>query len=205
MLFCYGISVLVGGVSHQYFTSLEMLNSRPFQLAWSVCVGTVTLAGGFIGSVGSQIARRSQASKVRSFHVIAVPEWFWIAWGVTLTAIVFGGGLSMKRPAADIFIAGVTQTPPTVYMSVAVISNLKGWEKVSVARVTLLVGAFLNAPLLPLYPLLVYQKLDLGVVNAILHCWLAIAWGFQAFSLRSFAQQFPSSRREYKYSSLKQA
>merc|ERR1712038_2066326 len=46
------------------------------------------------------------------------------------------------------------------------------------------VGFILNAPLLPSYPCLVqYTNLSLGVVNALLHTNLTLAWGMQTWSV----------------------
>jgi hypothetical protein len=63
---------------------------------------------------------------------------------------------SPQRPAADIFLAGVTQTPPTVYVvAVALLgrwpSALTGGGSVN-WRAALVAGFSLNAPLIFLYP-----------------------------------------------------
>ena len=54
---------------------------------------------------------------------------------------------------------------------------------------SLWVAFFLNAPLLPLYPVLVKQGYELGIVNAILHSVLTLAWGLQFLSLNKFCRQ----------------
>ena len=93
----------------------------------------------------------------------------------------------MERPAADIFLAGITQTPPTVYTIVAMASANWGphskWPSIYLA-----IGSFLNAPLLPLYGILVRYGLPLGVVNTILHTNLLVAWGMQAKGYVGFAE-----------------
>ena len=114
----YAISVTAGGISHQFFNSLDKMNTLTFRLMWSVVVGTVTAAGGFIGSIGSAFAKMARGSEDKRFKVVVVPSWWWAVWSVFLTSLVFGGVLSMERPAADIFLAGVTQTAPTCYMVV---------------------------------------------------------------------------------------
>merc|ERR550539_461987 len=51
-------------------------------------------------------------------------------------------------------------------------------------RILYYIGFMLNAPLLPSYPCLVqYTNLSLGVVNALLHTNLTLAWGMQAWSI----------------------
>jgi len=51
------------------------------------------------------------------------------------------------------------------------------------------IGFVLNVPLLPSYPCFVqYTSLSLGMVNAILHTNLTLAWGMQAWGMRHFCQ-----------------
>ena len=51
-------------------------------------------------------------------------------------------------------------------------------------------GFILNAPLLPLYPILVqYTTWSLGCINTLLHTWLLIAWTCQGMSLRQIGVQ----------------
>ena len=46
------------------------------------------------------------------------------------------------------------------------------------------IGFIGNAPLLPLYPLLVqYTNLTLAGINTLLHTWLLVMWGLQGMSL----------------------
>ena len=59
LLLFYALSVIVGGISHQSFDSLSSLNTPTFRIMWSVCVGSVTAAGGYIGSIGSALAHMS--------------------------------------------------------------------------------------------------------------------------------------------------
>jgi hypothetical protein len=195
LLTCMCISVTVGGMCHQFFTGgVPSLNRLDFRILWSVCVGTVTMAGGYIGSCGSHLSRlsRDQFKHNKRFHVFVVPDWFWVLWGVSLTALCVAGGMSMKRPAADIFIAGITQTPPSIYIFVVAISNT--WHPSVVhAKRMLWIAFFFNAPLLPLYPVLVMIQQDngltLGFVNATLHFWLCLAWGMQFIALNKFCRQ----------------
>ena len=55
----------------------------------------------------------------------------------------------------------------------------------------LMIGFYFNAPLLPLYPYLVSTlKYEIGVINLILHSWLAFSWGLQFWGLRNFCKVF---------------
>jgi hypothetical protein len=107
------------------------------------------------------------------------------------TAVVIGGGFSFQRPACDIFIAGITQFPSTFYLMYiftfglsASMPTVQRW-----ARIVGVIGFILNAPLLPMYPLLVqYTDWTLGSVNTLLHTWLLVAWSMQGIALRHVGQ-----------------
>mmetsp|Transcript_36201 Transcript_36201/g.84657 ORF Transcript_36201/g.84657 Transcript_36201/m.84657 type:complete len:206 (+) Transcript_36201:251-868(+) len=78
MVACYLTSVLVGGFAHHKLHSISSLNSLSFRAAWIVCVGTVTSAAGFIGSIGSAIHREyplALAGAPPKFSVPKVPDW----------------------------------------------------------------------------------------------------------------------------------
>ena len=179
LLACYMMSVMAGGIAHQFYTTLEQRNTTSFRILWTVCVGTVTAASSFMGPIGSELAKNCQVGLVPF-----VPEWFWWAYGLCATGVCVYGGLSFQRPACDIFIAGITQFPSTFY----VMSNLwLGLPTSSIPRSTRLVGIvgfILNAPLLPLYPLLVqYTDWSLASINTLLHMWLLSAWSLQGLTL----------------------
>eukprot|EP00521_Asterionellopsis_glacialis_P014876 CAMPEP_0195303780 /NCGR_PEP_ID=MMETSP0707-20130614/33359_1 /TAXON_ID=33640 /ORGANISM="Asterionellopsis glacialis, Strain CCMP134" /LENGTH=340 /DNA_ID=CAMNT_0040367425 /DNA_START=278 /DNA_END=1297 /DNA_ORIENTATION=+ len=203
LLSMYMISVLAGGYSHQNFTTLESRNTWTFRFLWTVCVGTVTAAGGFMGLCGSEVARASallaqQESNKNNNHnhgilVPVIPDSFWIAFGAVLSAFCAYGGISYQRPACDIFIAGTTQFPPTAYIMGIV--ALRNWNhppanssatKATPTTTSMVsmtyqamchIGFILNAPLLPMYPLLVqYTDWSLASVNTLLHSWLLVAW-----------------------------
>jgi hypothetical protein len=109
------------------------------------------------------------------------------------------GYMSFKRPACDIFIAGITQFPTTFYCLLAL--GLRKWptssspssneEKSSPIghvrlpyRIMFYIGFIGNAPLLPMYPVLVqYSGMSLAGINTLLHFWLMIMWGMQGISL----------------------
>lgn len=183
LLACYMLSVLAGGVAHQFYTTLEMRNTWHFRALWTVCVGLVCFASTFMGSIGAEIVRHDH---VRDLTTIpCVPEWFWVAFGTFTTGVCVAGGISFQRPACDIFIAGITQFPSTFYMMVILTFGLPTHPLPKWARVLGVTGFILNAPLLPMYPLLVqYTNLSLAAVNTLLHTWLLTAWGLQGLALR---------------------
>lgn len=159
-----------------------------------------------MGACGSEICKRMQ-HRNRSedecaviFRLVHVHDVLWVIYGGYLTWVCVMGGISYKRPACDIFVAGTSQFIPTVYCIMAVCSvrwKESGQNAVLVKAIRRLfrcmfyVGFALNAPLLPSYPCFIqYTSLSLGVVNAILHLNLTLAWGMQALSLRHFCQAF---------------
>jgi hypothetical protein len=126
-------------------------------------------------------------------HIPTIPDSCWILYGLYMTCYCMAGGISCFRPAADIFLAGVTQFVPTFYCEIVLGSRL--WKDgdygpssaLTIPRSTRFIyylGFILNAPLLPLYPYLIHHtNLSLGAVNALLHLNLTISWGMQAVSL----------------------
>mmetsp|Transcript_8949 Transcript_8949/g.13007 ORF Transcript_8949/g.13007 Transcript_8949/m.13007 type:complete len:331 (+) Transcript_8949:90-1082(+) len=179
LLICYAISVAAGGLAHHFFLTLESRNSLIFRFLWTICVGTVTAAGGFMGACASEIARKSNGPYI--------PEWFWIGFGGFTTAICIWGFMSFQRPACDIFIAGITQFPPTAYL--CYLSLLKLGNKISWnCRSACVFGFLLNVPLLPMYSLLLkYTNWSLAQVNTLLHCWLCISWTIQGVALKYYS------------------
>lgn len=122
MLACYSISVSCGGFAHHNFLTIDSLNTKYFQAVWFLCVGSVTLAGGFIGAIGTELAKSLHGMNSR-FNIPILPNYFWFCWGIFHTSVCFMGGLSYKRPACDIFIAGTTQTLPTFYTCLVLLSR----------------------------------------------------------------------------------
>lgn len=169
LLLVYALSVTAGGLAHQFFCTLESRNALSFRLLWTLCIGSVTGASGFMGTIASDL------------DGARVPHAVWKAFGVTSTLICALGGMSYQRPACDTFIAGTTQTLSTFY-TMAVLS-----QQTYVSRWVRAMGMFgfiFNAPLLPMYPLLIrYTDWSLARVNTLLHGWLLVAWGLQGLSL----------------------
>ena len=66
--------------------------------------------------------------------VNSVPDIVWAVWSVTLTLVVCAGGMSMERPAADIFIAGLTQAVPTAAVAMGALAYQKAGHTSVVSR-----------------------------------------------------------------------
>jgi len=196
LLLCYVASVIAGAVSHQWYTELEQRNTWHFRCLWTVCVGTVAVASTFMGCVGSELARVFQKQSTRWMPV--VPDSFWVAFGVGTTVLCAAGYFSYQRPACDIFIAGITQFPSSFYNVYMLVLALR--DSTYVLRKWQLVGGLCfvsNAPLLPLYPLLVqYTDWSLASVNTFLHSWLLISWTAQALTMRHLGHAVGQSQRQ---------
>lgn len=201
LLATYMISVLAGGVAHQFYTTIESQNSLSFRLIWTVCVGAVAAASGFMGPTATELlcldhhsvdvvihhsgSTLSKNSKPSLLMLPIIPDWFWRAYAVCVTSIVIAGGFSFQRPACDIFVVGITQFPSTFYMMLILFASLQKCEMTNRMRVAGCCGFILNAPLLPMYPILVqYTDWNLGSINTLLHSWLLVAWTLQGWTLR---------------------
>ena len=211
LLIMYATSTLAGGYAHQFYTSLDMMNTLSFRVLWTICVGSVCAAGGVMGSIGSEICCRFRADMSKGEAMIkipVVPGWFWICWSAFTTALCASGSISFKRPACDIFIAGITQVVPTAYC--VGLLFFRRWSddggdkgvimqpKVSAVkkpyRLIFYAGFLGNTPLLPMYPLMVqYTDWSLGTINTLLHTGLTLSWGMQAWSLRHLSQALNAS------------
>lgn len=195
LLLCYMLSVAAGGLAHQFYTTLESRNTASFRFLWTLCVGTVTAASGFMGIIGTELVRKDRQDACKQSWLPVIPEIFWVAYGVAASAIVVCGGLSHQRPACDIFIAGISQSPSTAYVMIVLSSGLPVHKVKKWARVGGCIGFIMNAPLLPLYPLLVqYTSMSLAAVNTLLHTWLCIAWSLQGLALRHVGQCLEESK-----------
>lgn len=190
LLLCYAVSVTAGGWTHQYYTTLDDQNTLKFRLLWTLCVGTVTAAGGFMGLCATEVS-----SNFASQVVPRIPQALWVGFGVGTTLVCTLGGISFQRPACDIFVAGTTQAPPTFFLMGVVACTMMGRSSARpsscpikfVYKVVGLVGFILNAPLLPSYSLLIqYTDWSEAVVNTLLHSVLLVSWTMQALSLRHF-------------------
>lgn len=193
LLMCYAISTLAGGWAHQHFTSVASLNTIGFRVYWCICVGNVSFASCYMGLIGREVQRYFGVKGA----IPMGPWWFWPVYGSYMAVACFLGYISFKRPACDIFIAGITQFPSTFYCIGAL--GLRKWPSPKTAnlssdspidlvrlpyRMMFHVGFIGNAPLLPMYPLLVqYSGMSSAGINTLLHSWLMVMWGMQGISL----------------------
>ena len=199
LLLGYATSVICGAIAHQFYPTREDRNTWHFRLLWTVCVGKVVFASLSMGCIGSEIARQCHFQH-QMYHAIpgnlfVCPELFWVAFGLCTTVMCIFGFFSYQRPACDLFIAGITQFPSSFYL-IAIL-----WKQESPyirpAYQYMGMAAFiLNAPLLPLYPLLVqYTSWTLAGVNTFLHTWLWTTWSMQAVSLRHVQRAIAQSEQ----------
>jgi len=76
-VFLYSISVLSGGFAHQHYHTIESLNTSSFRVIWFICVGTVAMAGGPIGALGSNLAKSFDKLNVESYFRMPIfPNYF---------------------------------------------------------------------------------------------------------------------------------
>ena len=75
LLLCYGLSTLAGGLAHQYFTSLQLLNTMNFQWLWTVCVGNVAFASGYMGLIGREVQRIFGVKNGKGVEVVPLGPW----------------------------------------------------------------------------------------------------------------------------------
>jgi hypothetical protein len=211
LLASYMLSVAAGGLAHQFYTTVASQNTIQFRLLWTVCVGAVAIASGFMGAAATSLScldhphdscnvrcvvllpKRTMCDQPTEEHGTVwkfpiIPEAFWFAYAIGVVAIVIAGGFSFQRPACDIFVVGITQCPSTLYMMLLLYKGISSQKYTTMCYGMRMMGCFgfiLNAPLLPLYPILVqYTDWSLGAINTFLHTWLLVAWTCQGLALR---------------------
>jgi len=195
LLLCYANSVFWGGLGHSFYVTLQLRQTWHFRLVWTVCVGCVAAAGGFMGATASFILKASMektkmetqppySTRIMMTNMVMISPWCWAGVGVTTTLATVGGYFSFQRPACDIFVAGTSQFPSTVYMLVVLTWGVPAslpWAM----RLRGMLGFILMSLTLPTYPLAVqYSGLSMGIINLLLHTCLMTAWTLQGWTLR---------------------
>lgn len=182
----YAISTTAGALAHQNYPDRESRNTWHFRLLWTVCVGSVTFASQPMGCIAAEVSKQFQPHT--SANLPQIPELLWRCFAITTTAVCAMGWFSYHRPACDIFIAGQTQTPTSFFL-MFVLWKIKSDPNMAAyihpRYLWMAIISFVaNAPLLPVYPLLVqYTDMSLAQVNSFLHSYLLVSWSIQAISL----------------------
>merc|ERR1719265_1768910 len=120
-------------------------------------------------SLGSSWLHSLSTVAARAASAITLPDKACMAWGVALASIAALGGFSCSRPACDIFIAGTSQTFPTFFL----ILSLLSWQPLAPEVRLCSIGLLTNCPLVFLYPWFVQKSgLALGTINvSYMACW----------------------------------
>lgn len=163
-------SVLFGGIAHQTQLAPHALVDTPviFRTLWMLCVGSVTLAVVPIGICATKLHhwynfQRRQLILLPKQHQrsplsvnasgatgvlrdLLVPEWIWVFYGFLITYALHLGYFSFQRPAADIFVVGAMQTPPTAYL-LFVVLLVRHWSEKQQEELSME-----NPPLPPITP-----------------------------------------------------
>ena len=187
LLLCYANSVVWGGIGHQFYVTLDMRHTWHFRLLWTLTVGCVAAAGGVMGAVASLLvvvvaAHNNHPNNHRNNHLPVISPWFWAGIGMSTTTATVLGYFSFQRPACDIFVAGTSQFPSTVYMMAVILSSCGTTTR---HRMCGMIGFGLMSLTLPSYTLAVqYSDLSMGVINLLLHVCLLTAWTLQGWTLR---------------------
>ena len=204
MLFLYSVSTGSGAIAHQFFLTVESRNTVAFRLLWIVCVGNVYLAAAPMGMIASQCLRIFQSRSNCSPLLKTMPylrKSYWLAYGITGAFAFAKGFISYQRPAADIFIAGVTQTPCTFYiMAFLYLVELPGITNFK--KTYGLIGFILNAYLFPAYTFLVDSMgWSMAMINTFLHVNLCISWSLQGLILQRLVKSLVEEETESEKSS----
>lgn len=196
LLWSYASSVFFGGWCHQFYTHMDSRNTWHFRLFWSLCVGSVTAGLAFMGSIATEMVRRDET--MLCAFLPALPGWFWFGTGATVSCLMALGQFSFQRPACDIFVAGVSQSPSTFYIMAMLLYGLPTFQIRQQTRYFGLVAFAMMSLTLPVYPLVItYTNLSLGTVNGLLHLWLCCTWSLQALTLRSIVMAIDSSVKKH--------
>ncbi|GMI56964.1 hypothetical protein ScalyP_jg12118 [Parmales sp. scaly parma] len=196
LLLCYASSVFFGAICHQNYNSFNStnpsnLNTLSFRFFWTLCVASVSCAGGYIGSTATILQKQwEQTGETVFFHSMQFPSVsFWRFYSAIAVIVTIFGFFSMCRPACDIFLAGVTHTLPFFVLVYVGIGGLLGRKKKPIwPFAVLFYGCLGNSPLLWLYPFMVHNtSLSLGHINGLLHLSLFTSWGAQMISLMHFS------------------
>lgn len=135
LLLMYMLSVIAGGIAHQYFLTIDDQNTTTFRIIWTICVGFVAAASGLMGMIGTEYLRQNrnreqllsrnlfdngkqqpQQLPLLTTSRYIIPDAFWIGYAICTTMTVVLGYFSYQSQAGDLFLVGITQFPSTFYL-----------------------------------------------------------------------------------------
>ncbi|KAH9254901.1 hypothetical protein BASA81_007151 [Batrachochytrium salamandrivorans] len=162
----------MGGICHHLLP--QQIHTWYWRLCWRMCVGAVAASGGALGVCGSELMQP---------RVLKAPTYVWVAYGAFYLGVTWLGFFSMKNPACDLFLTGVSQSIPTLYVAVALVTREYSSPKHRSMAKFLLAGLLCNIALLPGYDVLNYLGARDGI-NNISSTHSCISWSCQgvAFS-----------------------
>lgn len=171
----FALSTFTGGICHHLIP--YSINTWYWRLMWRICVGSVAASGGALGLCGSEMMPHEN---------LKAPAYFWYTYGGFFLGVTWLGYFSMRNPACDLFLTGVSQAGPTIYLACAVLLRKpRNARDIQVVQF-LYAGLLSNIILLPGYDLINYLQWRDGVCNAFLHTFLCVSWSCQGVALRHF-------------------
>mmetsp|Transcript_1881 Transcript_1881/g.4348 ORF Transcript_1881/g.4348 Transcript_1881/m.4348 type:complete len:291 (-) Transcript_1881:195-1067(-) len=184
LMLAYSIPTLLGGMVHQAagHWGVEALNSGLLGWGWVFTSAMVGLQGG----VMLFIARGYLVNQTRlRFPLLVLSNEACWAHTVLVVLGVLAGVFRCTRPAADIFLLGVTQAWPVMYVMAALASGTTACSFTS----AWCAGSFaLLSPTILIYPLLVDAGFVVGHINCFLHAVIFVAWFGQGLGVLRVAE-----------------
>jgi len=161
---------------------VEALNSGLLGWGWVFTSAMVGLQGG----VMLFIARGYLVNQTRlRFPLLVLSNEACWAHTVLVVLGVLAGVFRCTRPAADIFLLGVTQAWPVMYVMAALASGTTACSFTS----AWCAGSFaLLSPTILIYPLLVDAGFVVGHINCFLHAVIFVAWFGQGLGVLRVAE-----------------
>jgi hypothetical protein len=190
LLCAYALQLFLGGVAHQrHDGTAASLSGAGFRALWTAVVGLVVSASADVVAVANAVAAAAPPAAGAPLAALAarvrVGDRTARSFANALAALAALGAFSFSRPAADVFAAGVTQTPATAYLFLALAARPSGASAVA------FVGFALPVPLVFAYPY-VLGTARLGAINAALHLWLLAAWTCQGLGIAALCDALDS-------------
>ncbi|CAD7945641.1 unnamed protein product [Amoebophrya sp. A25] len=125
-VFLNGMATLSGALAHQHFTPEDLVDGPPlvFRFLWTICLSSVAFSGWTSAVIGYEVAVVSFANRrpllAKMFGAFSPGCWLWYTL-IGASAAAYGE-YSCSRPAADIFLVGVTVSMPQLYLILVTIA-----------------------------------------------------------------------------------